>query len=308
MVNRDRLLLKQKGFKAEKTAGLLMIALPMLGFLLFSLIPILISFALSFVTLHSYDLSEAIPNGFKNFAFIFKDTRFWHSIKNTLFFSLNMPICLILSLLIATLLDKIKVLKKAFQTVFFLPYVLSGVAVATMWKWMLDTNFGIVNDILVKFGLERVEWLTSEKTFMISMIIITVWSGMCMNIVFFLSALSNVDEGLYEAAEIDGAGPVRKFFSITLPMISPTTFYLLITGFIGTLQSFVIFQIMGGTTAGPNESGLTIVYYLYNMAFRDTIAYGMGYASATAWVLGVFIILLTVGNFILSKKWVHTDD
>ena len=110
MVNRDRLLLKQKGFKAEKTAGLLMIALPMLGFLLFSLIPILISFALSFVTLHSYDLSEAIPNGFKNFAFIFKDTRFWHSIKNTLFFSLNMPICLILSLLIATLLDKIKVL------------------------------------------------------------------------------------------------------------------------------------------------------------------------------------------------------
>ena len=177
-----------------------------------------------------------------------------------------------------------------------------------MWKWMFDTNFGIVNDMLNRLGIESVEWLTSESHFMISMIIITVWSGMSTNIIFFLSALSNVNEGMYEAAEIDGAGPIRKFFTITLPMISPTTFYLLITGFIGTLQSFAIFQIMGGTTAGPNESGLTVVYYLYNMAFRDTISYGMGYASATAWVLGFVIILLTIGNFILSKKWVYSND
>lgn len=295
-------------FNDEGRAGLLMVLPPVMGFLLFGLIPILISFGLSFVTLNSYDIAESVFCGFDNFTFILKDDRFWRSIKNTLTYAINMPICLILSLFIATLLDKIKAVKKIFQTVFFLPYVLSGVAVATMWKWMFDTNFGIVNDMLNRLGIESVEWLTSESHFMISMIIITVWSGMSTNIIFFLSALSNVNEGMYEAAEIDGAGPIRKFFTITLPMISPTTFYLLITGFIGTLQSFAIFQIMGGTTAGPNESGLTVVYYLYNMAFRDTISYGMGYASATAWVLGFVIILLTIGNFILSKKWVYSND
>ena len=294
--------------RGEHIAGLLMVSPPVIGFLMFGLIPSCISFALSFVRLNSYDISRSQFVGLSNFSFIFEDERFWRSIKNTLLYSLSMPVTLILSLGVAVLLEKIRVFKKLFRVIYFLPYILSGVAVSTMWKWMLDTNYGIVNDILVALGAGRVEWLTSEAYFMLTMILISIWGGMCMNIVFFMSALANVNDELYEAAEIDGAGRFTKFFKITLPLISPTTFYLLITGFIGVLQTFVNFQIMGGDNGGPNEAGLTVVFYLYNMAFRDTISYGMGYASATAWVLGVFIILLTVGNFILSKRWVYSDD
>ncbi len=285
-----------------------MVAPLVLGFAIFGVFPIILSFILSFAELHTYDIADVSFVGFRNFIFVFKDERFLRAIANTLLFSLNMPICMILSLVVAVLLNRIKILKKLFQTVYFLPYVLSGVAIATMWKWMLDTNYGIINDFVTMLGGSRVEWLTNEKYFMLSMIILSVWSGMCMNIIFFLSAIANVNPELYEAADMDGASSLTKFFKITLPIISPTTFYLFVTGVIGTLQSFVIFQVMGGTTAGPNESGMTIVFYLYNMAFRDTISYGMGYASATAWILAIAIIILTVFNFILSGKWVYSDD
>jgi multiple sugar transport system permease protein len=291
---------------SENWTGNWMTILPFLGFLLFGAIPIIISFVLSFMKLNTYDISKATWIGLENFEFVLKDERFIKSLKNTLAFTLSVPISLAGSLFLAMLISKEIKGVRIFRTIFFIPYVCSPVAVSTMWKWMYDYNYGVLNSLLSPIGLQ-IPWLNDERYFMLSVVIMSIWGGMGYGMIMYQSALNNVNPALYEAAELDGAGKVAKFFRITLPMISPTTFYLLVTGLIGALQNFVTFQIMGGDMAGPNESGLTTVFYLYRMAFRDTISYGMGYASATAWILSVVILIVTVINFKVSKKWVYEE-
>ncbi len=292
--------------RSENLTGNLMTLLPILGFLLFGAIPIVISFVLSFMKLNTYDIFKATFTDLDNFEFVLKDERFFKSLGNTLLFSLSVPISMVGSLLLATLISKELKGIRFFRTIFFIPYVCSSVAVSTMWKWMYDYNYGVINSFLSNIQV-KIPWLNDERFFMLSVIIMSIWGGMGYGMILYQSALNSVDNTLYEAAEIDGANRVTRFFKITLPMISPTTFFLLVTGLIGALQNFVTFQIMGGDTAGPNEAGLTTVFYLYRMAFKDTISYGMGYASATAWILSVLIILLTVINFKVSKKWVYED-
>lgn len=292
--------------RSENRTGNWMTLLPLLGFLLFGAIPILISFVLSFMKLNTYDIFKAEWIGWENYEFVLKDERFFKSLGNTLLFTLSVPISMIGSLLLATLISKELKGIKIFRTIFFIPYVCSSVAVSTMWKWMYDYNYGVINSFLSAVEM-KIPWLNDERFFMLSVVIMSIWGGMGYGMILYQSALNSVNPSLYEAAEIDGAGKVAKFFKITLPMISPTTFYLLVTGLIGALQNFVTFQIMGGDTAGPNESGLTTVFYLYRMAFKDTISYGMGYASATAWILSILIVILTVINFKVSKKWVYEE-
>ncbi len=292
--------------RSENLTGNLMTLLPILGFLLFGAIPIAISFLLSFMKLNTYDIFKATFTGLENFEFVLKDERFFKSLGNTLLFSLSVPVSMVGSLLLATLISKELKGIRFFRTIFFIPYVCSSVAVSTMWKWMYDYNYGVINSFLSNIQV-KIPWLNDERFFMLSVIIMSIWGGMGYGMILYQSALNSVDNTLYEAAQIDGANRFTRFFKITLPMISPTTFFLLVTGLIGALQNFVTFQIMGGDTAGPNEAGLTTVFYLYRMAFKDTISYGMGYASATAWILSVIIILLTVINFKVSKKWVYED-
>lgn len=301
--NKDK---KRKAGRKEKVTGLLMASPPLIGFLLFGIIPIIYSFVLSFMQLNNYDITTAVWNGLENYQFVLKDERFLKAIRNTLLFTLHVPVNMLLSLLLASLVtQKIKGVK-IFRTILFIPYVCSAVATSTMWKWLYDTKFGVFNDFLRNFGIE-IPWLTDEKVFMISILVMTAWSGTGYGMLLYQSALNNVSETLYEAASIDGANKFAMFTKITLPLISPTTFFLLVTGLIGAMQSFDIFQIMGGEHAGPGESGLTVVFYLYRMAFKDTVSYGLGYASATAWILSIVIITLTVLNFILSKRWVYDE-
>ena len=292
--------------RSENRAGNWMTLIPFLGFLLFGAIPILISFVLSFMKLNTYDISKAVWIGWENYEFVLKDERFIKSLENTLVFALSVPISLVGSLLLATLISKDIKGIRFFRTIFFIPYVCSPVAVSTMWKWMYDYNYGVINSLLGPTGVQ-IPWLNDERYFMSAVVIMSIWGGMGYGMILYQSALNNVNPALYEAAELDGAGKFAKFFKITLPMISPTTFYLLVIGLIGALQNFVTFQIMGGDTAGPNEAGLTTVFYLYKMAFRDTISYGMGYASATAWILSIVILVITVINFKVSKKWVYEE-
>lgn len=297
---------KKKRINGEYLSGWLMSGLPLLGLLFFGIIPILLSFALSFMRLNTYDISKAVWVGLDNFLFVLKDARFAKSIGNTLLFALSVPVNLVLSLLMAMLINQKVCGIKLFRTILFIPFVCSDVAVSTMWKWLYDVNYGVINDFLGNIGLQ-IPWLNDERYFMLSILIMSAWRGTGYGMLLYQSALSNVSDTLYEAAEVDGAGKFKRFTKITLPMISPTTFFLLVTGLIGALQNFVIFQIMGGDAAGPNEAGLTTVFYLYRMAFKDTISYGLGYASATAWILSAVIGILTVLNFKLSKKWVYDD-
>lgn len=290
-----------------------MAGIPILGFLLFGLAPMAISFFMSFTDLHRYDLSSATWTGFSNYVFIFKDPLFWKSIVNTLYACLTIPIQMILGLLIANVLVKDIKGKKFFRALFFIPYICSSVAVALMFQWLFDSELGIINTILSGMGIPKQEFLLSEKQFMPVMLIMMTWAGTGYYVILYQAALTNINKSMLEAAELDGAGAVRRFFSITIPAVSPTTFYLVIMGIIGGLQNFTWFQVIcsglgDGYKYGPGNAGLTIVYYLYDKGFDNIVTYGMGIASAAAWVLVIFILILTALNFFVSKKWVHYDD
>ncbi|MCI8434681.1 MAG: sugar ABC transporter permease [Clostridia bacterium] len=290
----------------------LMCGLPVLGFAIFGLAPLLISFYLSFTQLKTLNFVSATFCGLENFKTLFSDRLFGKAILNTLYAMLSVPLSMAVGLMIAQILTQAALKgKRFFRTLFFIPYICSTVAVTLVFKWMFDAQFGVINAL---FGT-NINFLLNRYWFMPVMILLSVWTGTGYYIILFQAALTGVDPALTEAAKIDGAGPVKRFFSIVLPSISATTFYLLVMGVIGGLQTFVWFQIIcdplqaGGRGWGPNNNGITIVYYVYNNAFAtNNGAVRGGLASAAAWVLALGILLLTVLNFKLSKYWVHYND
>lgn len=172
-----------------------------------------------------------------------------------------------------------------------------------MWQYIFNYSYGIISHILREAGKEPINWFGDAKTFIPSLIIMGVWSGTGYSIILLSAALTNVNGTLYEAAKVDGANAFQSFLHITIPAISPTLFYLVTTGLIGALQEFARPQIIAGD-GGPNSVGVTVVFYLYRNAFE----YGkMGIASATAWLLAIIIMLLTILNFVLSRLWVSYD-
>lgn len=284
--------------------GLGLAIIPLVGYGIFGLLPLLLSMVISLFNLNGYRFEGMEFVGFNNFTNVISDPLFFKSIGNTLYAMLAIPLTIGLSLLIATVLMNPSIKGKGvFRIIFFIPYVCSVVAVSIMWRWILDGEYGTVNHLLSMINIQGPDWLGDSRSFMPAMIIMSIWSGLGFNVILFSAALTNVDHSLYEAAEIDGAGTVRKFLSITLPAISPVTFYILVISVIGGLQDFARFQIMapGG---GPDNAGLTVVYYLYNAGFTNVITYGMGIASAVSWILTIIIASITAFNFTASKKWV----
>lgn len=284
--------------------GFFMAIIPLTGFAIFGLLPLLLSVVVSFFKPVGYRFPGMSFVGWDNYARVLRDPLFLKSIGNTLYAMLSIPVTLVLSLLIATILSNPKIKGKAiFRTIFFIPHVSSIVAVSLMWKWILDGEYGIVNHLLSFLGVKGPDWLGDSRTFMPAMIVMGVWGSLGFYVILFSAALTNVDPQLYEAAEIDGAGPFTKFVKITMPAISPVTFYLLVMSVIWGLQDFARFQIMapGG---GPDNTGLTMVYYLYNAGFTNIITYGMGIAAAVSWILTFVIAGVTALNFWGSRKWV----
>ncbi|MDR2202319.1 MAG: sugar ABC transporter permease [Clostridiales bacterium] len=298
---------KRKKIKKEEVVGVVLAAGPLLGFFIFGFIPMVLAVFMSFMKIRGFSFDGARLVGFENYRYVFTDPKFGKAMLNTLYAAVSMPVSIVCSLFIATLLNKKVAGTKVFRTILFLPYVCSVVAITTMWKWMLNTDFGIINEILKRLGVEKVPWLTDSTYFMPSMLIMGVWGGTGFGIILYSAALGNVSKSLYEAAKIDGANRRQQFFSITVPSISPTTFYLFVMGLIGALQDFVRFQIMGGDGGGPGESGLTAVFYLWRMGFKNFIVQGMGMASAVSLILAALIIIITIINFKVSKYWVHND-
>lgn len=292
---------KSKRLKKKYITGYLFVSLPIIGFILFGLIPILYSL---YISLTKFDLFNTPQfTGLSNYIKLFTDDPlFWQSLWNTFYSALGVPIGIGISLLIAMGLTRDIKGVNFFRTAFFLPSVCSVVALTLMWKWIFNGDYGVLNSILWKFGIQGPNWLSSTSWAMPAMIIQGVWGGLGGGMVMYIAAIKNVPKTYYEAAEIDGANKWLQFWHITVPSISPTTFYLVITTVIGALQAFVPFMIM--TNGGPNYSTTTIVLYLYNNAFRYM---NMGYASAMAWVLFIIIMVLTLIFFKGSKRWVHYD-
>lgn len=297
--------------KRNQIAGLTFVALPVIGILLFTGIPLVLSLILSFGHLPSFDIFDIDFSNFgSNYIRIFtEDNKYIKSVLNSFIYAIGTSFLqTVLSLLLAYFLSKPIKFRTVFRVILFIPYVCSVVALSLMWKWMLDGNFGILNNFLYGENIDKfVFWLNNPDTSFIMMIIMSVWGGLGYGTILYTAALSSVDKSLYEASDVDGASSISKFFNITLPMISPTTFYILVMGMIGNLQAFANFQVMK-----PNSGdGIieTMVYRVWWAAFEaDLQQYGIGYASALGWVSGIIIIVFTIILFKLQKYWVHYEN
>ena len=288
----------------EEIAGTALASIPLVGFLIFGLVPLVLALAMAFLNMRDFGFEGATWAGFDNFQKVFTDPTFWQAMGNTLVLGLSSFISQALALLIAYFLSKDIKGKKAFRMIYFIPYVCSVVAVTLMWKYMFNTNYGIINMMLGATGENAINWMGEPTYFYIAVIIMSVWSGMGYGIILYTAALTNVNRSMVEAATIDGAGAWKTFAHIVFPSISPTTFYLLVMGVIGALQSFAVTNVLA-PDGGPNGVGITIVFYLYNRVFSYDGK--LGEASVSAWILSFIIMLLTGAQFFVSKKWVSYD-
>ena len=286
-------------YRSEMRWGFLFIAPPFIGVLVFLLYPLLNSLYMSFTTFNFGQPAEF--TGIANYErALTNDPLVWKTLGNTFYAALGVPLGMIVALFTALLLDQKLRGRNFFRMLFFLPTICSIVALAMVWQWIFNSDYGLLNYYLSLLGFDPPAWLVDETWAMPAMIIQGIWGGMGVSIILYLAALGNVPTSLYEAATVDGANGWKKFIHITVPGISPVTFFILVTSLIGALQDFPRFQLLTG--GGPNYSTTTIVFYLYSVAFEYS---EMGYASAIAWFIGFIIMLVILLNFLLSKRWVH---
>ena len=275
----------------------------MLGMIAVTAGPLIASAVLAFT---DYDLLTA-PSfiGFDNFTRMMGDERFWASARVTgLYVLVSVPLQLAFALFLAVILDKGIRGLSLYRSAFYLPSLLGGsVAIAILWRQLFG-DAGLINTVLGFFGIEADSWLQNPATAPWTLIILNVWTfGSPM--VIFLAGLRQVPDELLEAAEVDGAGRVRRFWSITIPLLTPIIFLNLILQMISAFQAFTQAHVVSGGTGGPLDSTLFYTLYIYQEGF---VNFDMGYAAAMAWVLLIVIAIATAGNFILSRRWVHYGD
>jgi multiple sugar transport system permease protein len=236
--------------------------------------------------------------GLKNYEALLKDPLFWTALKNTSYFLLlAAPVMVLLSFFLALLLNQSLRGRAIVRTVVFAPYVVMSTVVGVIWNWMYDTNYGLVNEWLRQFGIDKVPWLTSESTALPAIVITTVWWLVGYNTVLFLAGLQDVPEELYEAARIDGASFFGQLWHITRPLLTPTTFVVVMLTLINTFQVFDQVYVM--TNGGPGTSTLTLVQYMYISAFQH---FNMGYGSAVAVVVFLVLLVFAIIQSRLLKK------
>ena len=274
-----------------------------IGFLSFGIYPIIISF---YYSLCQYDvLREPMFIGLENYrTILYEDAYFWKTIWNTLYYTIfRVPINIFLSLLVAILLNRTLKASGLIRATFFLPSLISGVALSVIWIWIFNPQIGLLNTILAFFGLKGPLWLQDENWSKLSLVIMSTWSIGGGRMLVFLAALQNVNPNLYEALKLDGGNDLQCFWHITLPLISPVIFLWSVIEVIASMQIFTEAFIM--TKGGPLESTLFYNLYLYNQAFEN---FNMGYASALAWILLVITLIITLAQFRLSRKYVYYDN
>lgn len=294
--------------RGEAIAGFLMACGPFVGYLIFGFFPLAMSLYLSFTDMFGFDLFSATWVGFKNYSAIFRDEdgMIRTAILNSLYYCLSVPINMLMSLFIANLLTKGLKGSGFARTILFIPSVCSSVGVTLMWSWILDSNFGVANTILVSMGLAKIPFISSAQWFMPSVLLISAWQN-GTNIVLMQAALRNVRQEICEAAKVDGAKEITVFWKIIVPCITPTLFYLLVTQLVAAIQEMSVMQIISGNGYGPANRAVTLSYYMYLMSWRFYSRLGIGMASALSWVVAIAVIIFTRLNFRLSAKWVCYD-
>jgi multiple sugar transport system permease protein len=286
----------------EAVEGYICIAPWLIGFIAFVAGPMIAALVISFT--HWSLLSPPEWIGLENYERLAADPMFRISLWNTMFISfIAVPLQLVLALLIAMALNQKLAGLTIYRTIFYLPSQMPIVASALLWMWVFNPDYGLANALLYMVGLPGLGWLFDPNLSKPSIILITLWGGIGTPLIIFLAGLQSVPDTLYEAANIDGAGPIDRFRSITLPMLSPIIFFNLIIGIIASFQAY--FTLVFVTTqGGPANSTTILILYIYFKAFRD---FDMSYASALAWALFVIVLALTAINFMLARWWVHYE-
>lgn len=271
----------------------------LIGFLVFTLFPILASLGLGFTRYNAIKPLDWV--GLKNFIFLSKDTIFIKSLRVTLTYTvIFVPIQLMISLFLAVLLNLRVFGMRTIRTIYYLPAILPTVVTGLVWVWLFNPDFGLLNFLLFKiFGIHGPNWLGSERWVMSAVIISGLW-GMGAGVLIFLAALQNVPDELYEAAELDGATVLHRFWHVTIPMISPVILYNLLIFMIGALQVFARIYVL--TAGGPNYGSYFYNIYVYDNAFSY---FKLGLASAQAWILFIIIMLMTLITLRSSGRWVY---
>ncbi|HAE87766.1 TPA: ABC transporter permease [Candidatus Marinimicrobia bacterium] len=277
--------------------GILFLTPTLVIFSMFILFPVLFSFFLSFHKWNMFSSSQSFI-GFANYQRLLTDPEFWQVLKQTIMYTLGtVPLNMIIALFLAMMLNKKIKGKKFLRTAFFTPVIISPVAAALIWRWIYDPNFGLLNYATGFFGIPPVNWLNDSRAAMAALIIMGVWKNLGINMVLFSAGLQGIPDTYYEAAEMDGAGRWSKFWNITLPMLTPTTFFIMIMSMISSFQVFDIVYVL--TSGGPMGSTKVMVFYMYEYAFKF---FEMGYASAVAYIFFAMLAVLTL----LQVKYMRT--
>ncbi|GIP19397.1 ABC transporter permease [Paenibacillus montaniterrae] len=272
----------------------------LLLYAVFFVYPFLFTFLLSF---QQWDMisPERTFVGLENYAVLLDDEVFWKSMRNTLLYLLmTMPISIALGLGLALLMESLMRGRVVYRFLFYLPVVSPIAVIAIVWSLMYDDQRGIVNSLLMLFGIDGPNWLSDTSSSLWAVAIVGIWKGFGYEMLLYVSGLKSIDKGLYEAASIDGAGRWRRLVHIILPLLSPITLFIVIMGIISSFQNFALIKIMTG--GGPNNSSNVLVYQLYQEAFQF---FSIGKAAAISVILFAIILLITTVQLRLSRSTVH---
>lgn len=279
-----------------------LIAPTVIGLIVLNIIPIFQTVYISFFKSGAFGKGN-IYIGLENYTKLAADSQVWAATRNTLVYTVFVVgVTTILALLLAVTLSGKLHGKGIYRTIYFIPMVATPAAVTLVWKWLYNYRFGLINRVLSAVGITSVNWIDDPHVAMISIIIVGIWSTLGYSMVLLIAGLQEIPRDYYQAAQIDGANATRQFFGITVPLVSPTLFFVLVTSVITAMQVFDIVYMMLGVTSPSYDSTVSLVYLFYNNSFKYS---NKGYGSAIIMVLLAIIMVITVIQNKLQKKWVN---
>lgn len=294
--------MKTKQSRSEFIWGWIFILPTMIGLIILNIIPIFHTIYQSFFKTGAFGRGNVFV-GLDNYERLLADDKVWQAFINTIKYAIiEVPLSIIIAIVIAVLLNKKIRGRSAFRAIYFLPMVVAPAATAMVWRWLYNSEFGLLNHMLKSIGLKPVNWISDPKIAIISIALVGVWSVIGYNMVLFLAGLQEIPKDYYEAAEIDGANGIQQFFKITLPLISPTMFFVIVTRVIASMQVFDTTFMMIDKSSPALPKVQSLVYLFYRYAFIEN---NKGYGSAIVVVLLLLIMIITVFQLIGEKKWVH---
>ncbi|GAA2971560.1 sugar ABC transporter permease [Streptomyces enissocaesilis] len=282
--------------------GLAFVGPQLVGLLVFVLGPLIFAMVLSLMEWNAGGTQRFV--GLENFEGQFRSEEFWAALRNTGYFTLLVvPGDLVCSLLVALALNNVRG-RVVYRLLFFMPVVASSVAVSVVWLWLLNGEFGPLNSYLRDwFGIDPPNWLVDPDWVIPAIVLVSLWRGIGFTMVIFLAGLQSIPAMLTEAAEIDGASSLQRFWHVTLPMLSPTILFLAVTSIIGSFQVFDLAYVM--TQGGPGNASRTLVFHVYDLAF---VGFDFGASAAAGAVLFVILLVLTLAQLWAQRRWVHYDE